>query len=655
MLTKILESSLLISGYLFTFLIPGMYIVECYFSKFPKKFKLPLYMLLSVTVSTYLIYFVSLLIGFSRYSIIISFIFFIPWIVIHIKSISKTLFDLFKSQYLPLSFSIIVFLIYLISLYPGIFTDHDGYIVMSSSNWQDTAMHSGIIESISQGNFPPQAPYFSGVPLNYYYFTDFHSSILQTLYGNFFPRVIVYDNPLFAMIFFLSVYALSLEVTRNRLVSIFASLSASFYGSFMYINFIKDVFSSTSSNKIVMAIELLKTNSYAIEFGKFFQISPMADYFLQNRPMMIGLPSVVTVFFLVIYIYRKQKYMWMILPGIITAMLLKFQFFAMVVSFFIFGVISIFYFKFTKWKQILLSLFLFLIIPFLFYIIFSTGSSINGDSLINVVMNNFKFTPWEEGKSNLWYIQFLGANLGAPILIFIISIPTLLIIKKFNKPSWFQIGPVFLTGFLLSVIPIICRFTIMKYDMLKFYFFSEIFISIISFWFLYKIIKNKIILIVSSIILLMIITPTSFTNLINSYLNKTMAYTFSERDAGYWIRDHTKPKSVFIDLENLHSPITEVAGRLRVLSYINWPHSHGYNVGFDNVFTRLDDINDVYTKTFELDIVSNVLAKYNVDYVYYGLNEKHEFPETENLLNTSIFFERVYKNEDVSIYKVIKN
>lgn len=651
---NIINITLLIIGYLFTFVIPGMYVVETFFEGIPSRFKLPLYMLLSVMISTYFVYFLSLILGFSRYSILVSASFFTPWLLLHFKKNCESIYKVVRNNVFTITFAILVFLIYLIALYPGIFTNFNGYIVMSSSNWQDTAMHAGIIESISQGNFPPQAPYFSGVPLNYYYFTDFHSSIIETLYGQFFPRVIVYDNSLFAMIFFLSVYLLTYEITKNKKISIFSSLAATFYGSLMYINFIKDVFSSDYGNKLKVGIDLLRNNSYAIEFGKFFQISPMADYFLQNRPMMVGLSAVVMILSLTIYLYKKQKYELMILPGVICAMLLKFQFFAFVVSIFIFVIVTIFNLNRNKKKEIIKSILLFMFVPILFLSFFSSASKINNQSLLVVIRDNFKFSPWEEGKNISWYILFLIANLGIPLIISIVLLPILILSKKIDFKKLTRIGPVLILGILLSIIPLMCRFTIMKYDMLKFYYFSEIFLSITCFYFLSKFIKNKILFLITSTVTLLFIVPTSFTNLANSYLNKTMAYSIDEINAGYWIRENTPQKSVFIDLANLHSPITEVGGRLRVLSYINWPHSHGYNIGEDNVFTRLDDIRSIYGG-LNISDFQFLVDKYKVDYIYYGNTENNEFPDSQSVLDNNFLLKKVYYSNDIKIYKVVKN
>lgn len=649
----VIDIILLVFAYLFTFLIPGTYIIETFFEKVPSRFKLPLYLLLSVMVSTYSVFATSMLLGYSRYSILVASSFFLPWYIFYFKKNIILLFRIIKDNLLQFSLGLLIFVVYLTALYPGIFTVFDGYVVMSSSNWQDTAMHSGIIESISQGNFPPQAPYFSGVPLNYYYFTDFHSAIIETLHGNFFPRVLVYDNPLFAMVFVMSVFALVYEITKSRIISLFSSFATVFYGSLIYTTFLKDVYESEVANKFVAAIQLLTNNSYAIEFGGFFQISPMADYFLQNRPMMIGLPAVVMVFVLSIYLYKEEKYDLMILPGLISAMLLKFQFFAFIVSVFVFGVAFLFHFDRKKIKLQIKSILMYLVLPTVFILFFSGATKINNQSMIKVIMENLKFSPWEEGKDAMWYLKFLVANLGMPFIVSVLVLPILVLFRKINKIDLLKIGPILVSAVFLSSVPLICKFTIMKYDMLKFYYFSEIFLSIICFYFIFKIFKNRYVSIFIGLIILLFTIPTSFTNLTNSYLNKSMAYTLSDLNAGFWIRTSTEQKSVFMDLANLHSPVTEVAGRLRVLSYINWPHSHGYNVGEDNVFTRLDDIRSVYADSGDYEISKRVFEKYNIDYVYFGSVEFNEFQNGMMSLSNNIYLRIVYEKDDIKIFKVV--
>src|SRR4030042_1714554 len=72
-------------------------------------------------------------------------------------------------------------------------------IVITGSNWQDTPLHYEIIESINNGNFPPQMPYFSGEKMSYHYFVDFHTAILEKVYG-FLPQLVPFLASVFALL-----------------------------------------------------------------------------------------------------------------------------------------------------------------------------------------------------------------------------------------------------------------------------------------------------------------------------------------------------------------------------------------------------------------------------------------------------------------------
>ncbi len=89
MQTLLVDYAFLFVGYLFTFVVPGMYLLETFFPVLPKRIKIPLSMLLSVMISTYTVYFVSLLLGFSRYSILVSFSFFVPWLVVNFSKMVR--------------------------------------------------------------------------------------------------------------------------------------------------------------------------------------------------------------------------------------------------------------------------------------------------------------------------------------------------------------------------------------------------------------------------------------------------------------------------------------------------------------------------------------------------------------------------------------
>jgi len=144
---------------------------------------------------------------------------------------------------------------------------------------------------------------------------------------------------------------------------------------------------------------------------------------------------------------------------------------------------------------------------------------------------------------------------------------------------------------------------------------------------------------------------TSILNLAWGYLNTNVAYSESEYRVGLWIRENTQNKSVFIEMPTIHSPVADIGGRLRVISYITWPYSHGYNIGVDNVFSRVNDMERLY-KQADNETVAKTSKKYSARYVYLGHEEKLHFPEAESKLDSISGVKKIYNWQGISIYEI---
>lgn len=642
---------LLLLGFVFTFFIPGFVLIETFFPKVAKVQKQPLYMLLSVLVSTYIVYFISLLVGFSKFSILITFSLFLIWLGTLLIVKKKIVIKFPKGYWKAVVFGIIIFFVYLIALYPAIFTWNNGNLVMSSVNWQDTVMHLGIIESISQGNFPPQAPYYAGVSLNYYYFTDFHSSILVTLFGQHFPRVLVFDNPLFVLIFTLSVYSLALLVTKKKSVALISSFLAVFYSNFIFVNFIDDLINNSSGSITKGIYNLLSSNTYSMEYNGLFRMANMADYFLQNRPMMVGLSVFAMVLSLTYFGLTKNKNRVFLLVGLITALVIRFQFFAFLVSCIAVSFAIIIWFDRKNVKVFLKRYLYFLVFPAISFLLFGITSSVNDNTLLDLVRENASLGAWNIEGGISWHVMFILTNFGLPFLITLVS-PVVLLVKIIQRKK-VEKGILLLSllAIFLFIIPYIVNFTIYEGDMFKFFYFMVIPVSVVS---IYTVMEINIRPIKYLLLLIIIISSTtsSFLTLGGSYFNKNTAYSYDEYMAGIWIRENTPQGSIFLGMPTVHSPITQIGGRLRVLSYINWPYSHGYNSGEDNVFTRLNNINDYYSSSIEREAKEMIHSKYSFDYVYYGKEEKSKHSKAEIAFDTSKSHVLVYNSGDIKIYKL---
>ena len=509
---------------------------------------------------------------------------------------------------------------------------------MGGPNWQDTAMHLSIIQSLTQGNFPPQAPYFSGQPLSYYYFSDFHAAIVNTFFGKVFPEILVLLNPFLAMTFFFSVFALSFELTRKKIFSIISGIAAVFYGNFGFVNLIKELTVKNSNY-----INLVTSNPFNFD-EKYLQMTPIADYFLQNRPMMVGLPAFVIIILLLLDTKKfDKKYLTkLFIAGVIVASLIKFQLFGFIVSWIFFGVCfglklfskKINFFQFVKY------LLIFGISSLLTGLMFAS-SKVEGRSFIKIFLDSFAWGAWQK-HDILWFVYFLAENLGLGLVIYFFGI--------FSKKSWgkLEILSIYLTSFILIVIPLTMKFTIYEFDMLKFFYYLIPLIFVLLTYFYVNLEHKKLSILIFTIITI-ISSLTSINMLVHSYLSKSKGYTYTDYEAGNWILNNIPQKSVFVTMPTVHSAPTDIGGRLRVISYINWPYSHGFNTGDDNVFSRVKDMEAVY-RTGDIE---EVRLKYGASYVFYGADERSQFPAAAKLFDNNKNLELIYNQDGIEVYKII--
>lgn len=596
--------------------------------------KIPIYLVGSAVISTFLGAFFGSIFGLNKVVLLGLFnVFGIAAFYLFLKR-KRQGPSSFRKNLPQIMVGVIIYIIYFIALKPAIFGFYNNYFVMGGPNWQDTAMHMSIVESIAQGNFPPQAPYFSGEPLNYYYFSDLHASMVNIFFGSFFPEVLILLNPFWATAFYFSVFALAYKITKKKVFSIVSGVGAVFYGNMGFINLFDTLIKQKTS-----FIKLVTTNPFNFNF-EYLQMVPVSDYFLQNRPMMAGLSLVAVILF--VLIDSDDDWRKIFVAGVFTGALLKFQMFGFLVAwmfFVIFYVVKIIFKKISIQKTVKNAL-LFGFPSLILGLVFLTAN-VGNRSIFELFIDSFSWGAWQE-HDMVWYAWFFIGNFGVGFLIYIFS----LFFKPLRKnPNTLSLA--ILSVFLL-VIPLSMKFTLYEFDMLKFYYYLIPVISVLlGFYFANS--KRKFVSISLFILLTVISSITSFNLLIHSFLNKTQGYSYSDYESGIWIRNNTPQKSVFATLPTVHSAPSDIGGRLRIISYINWPYSHGFNTGEDNVFSRVDDVNKVY----ETGEVSEIKLKYEAEYVFFGQGERSQFPNAGYLFEQSADLEKIYDNGEIQIYKIL--
>ena len=588
----------------FTFLVPGL----IGYRFFPlKKYEIWAFVpVFSILVSVSLVYYVSLVFGYSRDTILLCFLALtaVYFLVVYRKGESLKLPGFLRQIGHFKKSTILVFaVIFLVSfgvLYQSVWRSDQYGIVLTGSNWQDTPFHYEIIESLNQGNFPPQTPNYVGTPLTYHYFVDFHTAIVEKMYG-YLPSLMPVLNALFILVFALAIYALARPYGRK--VAVVATVVAVFGWGLSYFGLFSALLNGAFN----------PTQNYIYQFQQQFGLPSMFDNLLQQRPLLMGLP----VFALVLALLRdmddKNR---IILAGVLTGLVFQFHnvaFFCCYLAFAVSVLFSLRRFKFS---------FLYFLIPSVFALPFILSSG-----------GSFNFTV-----SSLFVAQFVQnpfvyyfLNLGVPFILAIVS---------FIKPGHEYLKVTFL---LLFFIPNILLLTPWVWDMYKFFMFAWVPIAILSGIVLVKV---KWRLVVVAVVLFSVLTSTSVV--IYNVGTEYQGASWDEYSVGLWIRDNTPQNSVFLTYYGIHEPPTMIGGRLRVSSYVYWPYGHG--VPLDQVFQRENDIDSAFNGT-ETQLAA-IVRLYNVSYIYVGNEELGNYPACIIHFDSVSWLTTVYSEGTFRVYQI---
>ena len=271
----------LFAALIFTFLVPGLIFYRFFRLKSHEIWAfVPIF---SVLFSVELIYYLSLAFGYSRETIIFGFLVLTAVYAMVVYKKGEPLkppkfLKLAQIKKTSLLLFAIVFLISLVVLARSVWVGNQYGIVLTGSNWQDTPLHYEIIESINHGNFPPQMPNYAGEPLTYHYFVDFHTAIIEKVYG-YLPQLLPFLNAVFIVVFALAIYALARPIGRRA--AIIATVIAIFGWGLSYFGLFSALFNGTFS----------PTTNYIFQYGQTFGLPSIFDNLLQQRPLLVGLPA----------------------------------------------------------------------------------------------------------------------------------------------------------------------------------------------------------------------------------------------------------------------------------------------------------------------------------------------------------------------------
>ncbi len=121
-------------------------------------------------------------------------------------------------------------------------------------------------------------PNFSGEPLTYHYFVDFHTAIIEKVYG-YLPTLLPVLNAVFILVFALAIYALARIYGRK--VAVIATVLGVFGWGLSYFGLFSALFNG----------QFDPTQNYIYQYSGTFGLPSIFDNLLQQRPMLVGLPA----------------------------------------------------------------------------------------------------------------------------------------------------------------------------------------------------------------------------------------------------------------------------------------------------------------------------------------------------------------------------
>jgi hypothetical protein len=598
----------LFSAFVFTFFVPGL-IFQRFFSlkSYEKWAFVPVF---GVLFSVEFIYFLSLAFGYSKETVLFSFLALTamytlvvfkkgqdlkPQSLLKFKKIKKTTILLFA----------VIFLISLAVLAKSVWSSNEYGIVLTGVNMQDAPFHYEIIENLNQGNFPPQTPNYIGIPLSYHYFVDFHTAILEKMYG-YLPTLLPFLNAVFIGVFALAIYALARPYGRRA--SIVAAVIAVFGWGLSYVGLFSELFSGQS----------VVTQSY-FQFQGTFGLPPIFDNLLNQRPLLIGLPAFALVLSLLQNMDDKNR---LILAGVITGLVYQFHNVAFFCCYVAFAVCLLFNLKHFKFSSLYFLVPTVLALPFILGGGASFSASFSSRFVEDFVKNPFVFYP---------------LTLGVPFFLAILTV-----FKRGN-------AALKATFVVLFLIPNVLLMTPWDWDMYKFFIFAWVPIAVLcgvvlgDVWVRGKLWKP----VVLAAILFSILTSASV--IIYNVGSNDVGANWAEYNAGLWVRDNTPQNSVFLTYYGIHEPTSMIGGRLRVSSYVYWPYGHGEPL--DQINQREHDIDSAYNGT-EAQLTS-VIHEYSVSYVYVGTEEIGYYTTScITHFDSMPYLTTIYSEGDLRIYQV---
>jgi hypothetical protein len=560
-------------------------------------------------------------------------------------------------------------------LFVGAWHDTSHGWIAGGWNWSDLLVHASIGQSLINGNFPPQVPYFAGVPLTYHWFGDFHAAILASVANVDLLAVFFISNGILAASFVLLVWELARRMTGERRIAYIAAILALFGGGMGWIRLPGDLMAGNLIDGKGDFLTLITNNPYDNTWAggwPFFKIaSVLGTGFEPHRATAYGLPGLIAILLLVQASFGRYRAA-MLTAGVLAALLAPFHFFFFPATYLIVGLFWLTSMRLParsreavlgpirqgrlpglksvltipddwrpgRWRADLSAarawllrswpadMILFmapavLAVPFIAPAIFQQGAQGSFRLVIG-----WSEAPLEAGPAAVAF--FYVTNLGLPLLLALVAA----FWPKLPYRGW-----LFTWALALFLVPNFVVASSVVFDMNKYFQVMWIAMAIMAAWLIRRWPRP----IIAAVLLFCSISPAlvSFW----SMTSPTYAMSNGQEQASHWIAANTPELSVFVTDAYIDSPV-DLAGRLRLTTFGPYAANLGYNPD-----QRAADVHSIYCDGPET--AKSLMDRYKATYVLSsgGLLDCNGHAPTD--FTTSALFRRVYAVNGVEIWHLL--
>ena len=610
-------------------LVPGLGIVAAVRPRIDTAGRLGLAIILSVAVSTHLVYWLSVLGGgYGRGIVFVAAaILALPIPLAAWAGRPLTTFRMGPAMRPAAIVAVAALLVVGVTLGVGIWRITGTGVTSGGSNWSDLGVHLSIAQTLNAGgNFPPDVPYFAGVPLVYHWFADFHAAILAEAAGLFSVPAMVVQSSVLAASLALLAWSLARRLVRGRWAIRIATIAAAlvvFGGGLGYIRFVGDLSVGGAP------LDLIARNSYDNQWltgWPYFRIpSVMGTGLLAHRATTAGLPLLVGAILLFVSglpTAAQRRSGWrdrpamIALAGLMGALLAPFHFFY-------FPIVPLLALAWAitgrrLWDAGTVRNIAAFGIPYLAALPFVVAplAQASGSGALRWVWI-WQSAPYADGVAAV--IFFYLTNLGLPFVLAVFALLTP------RVPRGAFLGTWLVACFL---IPNLVQVSVIDFDMNKLFQAMWIAVGILAAWFIHRWPKPAI----AAVVLLSIPSPL----LVAGWTATSNLQVLSSDDiaAADWVAANTPPGAVFVT-DGWVSSLTDAAGRKRLTTFAPYIANLGYRPD-----ERVADVQTIYCGG-DPEASAELMRRYGATYLVDGNRPQPCLDPVD--FGTSAAFELVYE------------